>query len=340
MANKIITTLLENACPAIRYRIRTEILGESFNEETNCLQRQLLQENAVQEVLSWQGADGWKSSSFHGSRGIEAGVRILRENGVTQEHPAITAALDTLRNDPDTIYRGIGKPGKVLDQLGLGGSQMIRAVVFAYAGIEDESFVEGQIKVALDGFNFILSIRDLDEITFAYKNKLIFKPGVMWPSIYHLRLLAYTNKWRTPENYQLVVQGIKKLVELSPISQISVLQQSQLIAPASFTMQDFNPNMEQMRNAMWMQWFHRMDLLSRLGVIQSIAKLKQQVIRLDAILKQGQEWFTRNVSHSSFMNWGAYTGLALEKDWRTPKRREYDLTFRSLLIKHRFQETA
>jgi hypothetical protein len=162
----------------------------------------------------------------------------------------------------------------------------------------------------------------------------------MWPSIYHLRLLAFTNKWRTPENYHLVIEGIKKLVELSPIPHINVLNQSQLIAPASFAMQDFSPNLEQMSDAMWMPWFHRMELLSRLGVLQSIVELQKQVVRLDKILQQGQEAFTRKISHSSFMNWGVYTGLALEKNWRTPKRRVYDLTFRSLLIKHPFQATA
>ena len=297
MANEIITTLLNNACPSIQYRIRTELLGESFNDETNRLQRQLLQETIIQEVLNWQGADGWRSSSFHGSNGIEAGVRILREKGVVQGHPAITKALNALRKEPDILYRGIGKPGKVLDQLGLGGSQMIRAVVFAYAATEDESWVGEQIKVALDGFQSILSIGNLDDVTCRYKNKLIFKSGARWPSIYHLRLLAYTNQWRTPENYQVVVEGVKKLVELSPIPQVSALKQSQLIAPASFAMQDFNPNMDEMSGTMWMQWFHRMELLSRIGVIQSIVELQKQVIRLDEILAQGREWFTRQISH-------------------------------------------
>jgi hypothetical protein len=184
------------------------------------------------------------------------------------------------------------------------------------------------------------SISNLDEITCRHKDKLIFKPAVLWPSIYHLRLLAFTHQWRTPENHQVVVEGIKKLVELSPIPQISALKQSQLIAPASFAMQDFNPNMDEMSSAMWMQWFQRMELLSRIGVIPSIVELQKQVIRLDEILKQGKEWFTKQVSHSSFMNWGVYTGLALEKNWRTAKRRVYDLTFRSLLIKHPFPKTA
>jgi hypothetical protein len=122
-------------------------------------------------------------------------------------------------------------------------------------------------------------------------------------------------------------------VELSPIPPIYARKQSQLIAPASFAMQDFNPAMEKMSDAAWMQWFHRTELLSRLGIINSTAELKMQVMKLDEMLKQGNGWFTRKVSHNSFMNWGAYTGLCLERDWRSSNRRRNDLTFRSLIIK-------
>lgn len=32
--------------------------------------------------------------------------------------------------------------------------------------------------------------------------------------------------------------------------------------------------------------------------------------------------------------WGAYSSLTLERDWKDPRRRMYDPTFRSLLILH------
>jgi hypothetical protein len=35
-----------------------------------------------------------------------------------------------------------------------------------------------------------------------------------------------------------------------------------------------------------------------------------------------------------YTNWGAYTGLMLERDWRNEQRRANDLTFRCLLIQH------
>ena len=38
------------------------------------------------------------------------------------------------------------------------------------------------------------------------------------------------------------------------------------------------------------------------------------------------------LGHESFREWGAYTGLMLERDWRRPRQQINDLTFRSLLI--------
>ena len=336
-----IADLLKNACPSIQCRVRIEILGQpDTDNQVEDLQNRILQDNLVKEAIGWQGSDEWENSQFHSNNGIESGVRILCEKGVRRDHPTIKRALNVLKKQPDIIYRGIGKPGKILDELGFGGAQMIKAVVFAYPGAEHESCVKEQIKIALEGLEFIGCIESVDQLTETYKNKLVFKPTVMWPGIYHLRLLAHTRQWRTPENYQLVMKGVKKLVELSPIPSIHVRKQSQLIAPASFAMQDFNPNMEKMSGAMWMEWFHRMELLSRIGIVSSIGELQRQLTRLDEMLKQGSGWFMEKISHSSFMNWGTYTGLSLEKDWRSSKRRMYDLTFRSLIIKHPCHETA
>ena len=80
-----------------------------------------------------------------------------------------------------------------------------------------------------------------------------------------------------------------------------------------------------------MQWFHRMELLARLGVVEKIPELKRQIQTLEGILAVGQGMFTKRLNHPYFQKWGAYTGFALEKDWRINQRRINDLTFRSLL---------
>jgi hypothetical protein len=140
--------------------------------------------------------------------------------------------------------------------------------------------------------------------------------------------------WRTPENQKMIVRSIRHIVRLSPIPNIYVKYKSQLIAPASFCMDDFAPNMNNLPDAGWMLWFHRMELLARLGVIEQIPELKRQVKALTKIIQEDQGLFTKKLNHTYFQKWGAYTGLALEKDWRLPQRRINDLTFRSLMILH------
>ncbi len=334
----VIEELLESACPSIKYRTRSEILGLSTtSQEILELQDQILLDPTVQEVLSWQQPDGWLAWGFHGSKSMETGIRVLCEKGVDRRHPSLVRALEALEDRPDRLERGIGKPGKALDELGFGGSQMIRAVVLAYAGVEDKLFVNEQVDEALAGFKAVLEIDSIKSMVEEYKGKLVFKPGVRWPGIYHLRLLAFTRKWRTPENQAMLVSAIRRLVRLSPIPDIHVRCKSQWIAPASFCMHEFNPDMALMDEAAWMMWFHRAECLARLGVIRSIPELKRQVDMLETLLKSESGWFARKLSHPYFTKWGAYSGLMLEPNWLHPKSRVYDLTFRSMLILHYYK---
>jgi hypothetical protein len=99
-------------------------------------------------------------------------------------------------------------------------------------------------------------------------------------------------------------------------------------------MQDFAPMIDAMKPAEWMPWFHRMELLARLGVIREIPELLQQADILDEALNPQSSLFGRQLTHAYFRRWGTYTGLMLEKDWKVARRRHYDLAFRALLIRH------
>jgi hypothetical protein len=321
--------------------LRWEVLGEPRSaSRLRNLQRQILDDAAVQEVFSWQQFDGWLAWNFHGDKSIESGLRLLCEKGVEERHPIVANALRALKSETDRLDRGLGKVGQILDDKGLGGSQTIRAVVFAYAGVEDEAFVRKEIDRALTAFKAVLTVDVIDDLVELYKDKLVYQPDRLWPSLYHLRLLAFTRCWRTIENQRLLAESIQRLIDLSPLPNIHVRHKSQLIAPASFCMDDFNPDMTSLNDAHrrwdahWMMWFHRMELLSRLGVVRSIPALMRQINVFRETLAAGQGRFTPALSHVYFRKWGAYTGLMLERDWRDPQRRIYDLTFRSLLILH------
>ncbi len=331
--NKTIEFLLNNACSSIRYRIKKEILSEIDLSEEEALQNEILGDKLVQEFFARQNHAGWIDEDFHSEKGIETAIRLLSEKGIPSEHLPMKKMLDELERREYTFDKGcLFNVGKVLDEKGFGGSQLIRATIFSYAGIEDKEFIQNQIQSAIDKFEFVLSVDQIGDITAEYKNKLIFKNEVKWPSIYDLRLLAFTKTWRSKENKNIIISSIRQLIKLSPIPDILVLKGHQLIAPASFCMHDFCPDMSIFKDQDWMIWFHRMELLSRLGIVEYIEELKSQVDFLTNILNEDDGLFKKRLSHYYFTKWGTYIGLALEKDWRTEKRRICDLSFRSLLI--------
>jgi hypothetical protein len=338
-----INYLLAHACPPIQYRLRRELLKQPPSSgEMLALQSQILEDRAVKEVLSWQQPDGWIAWNFHGSHSMEAGIRLLCEKGLVASHPALAKALLTLGKETGRLARGLGKVGAILDDLGLGGAQLMRTALLTQAGVEDEPHVQActqaciqeQINLALANFKDILTITTLDDLVEAYKGKLVFRPGVQWPSIYHLRLLAWTYSWRSAKNREMIAACIQRLVRFSPMPDIKVRYKSQLIAPASFGMHDFNVNLNTLDDRDWMMWFHRMELLARLGVVRQVPELEAQAAALDEFLQAGRGKFTKKLNHAYFRKWGAYTGLMLETDWRDPQRRMNDLTFRALLIRH------
>ena len=325
--------LLSEACPSIQYRSRKELLGESTRlGSMRELQGRILEDPLVRRVMASRDEDGWLGSTFHGQGGIESGIRILCEKGVERGQPVLRDALLALERGSDRLSEGIGKVGGVLDDLGLGGSRLIRAVVFAYAGVDDRPLVKEQVAGALERMAAAADVAAVADIAEKYRDKLVFREGVIWPCIYDLRLLAWTRSWRTARHERLVTRGIRRMVELSPIPEIHVRLKSQIIAPASYCMHEFKPRLGSLSPAKWAMWFHRMEMMARLGVVRRVPALTEQVRQLRGMLADGDGLFVLPLRHGYFRNWGAYSGLMLEADWRAGTRRQSDLTFRSLVI--------
>ncbi len=184
-----------------------------------------------------------------------------------------------------------------MDSKGFGGSEAIRAVLFAKGGLEEKNFVRYQVEKALEAFDFVRSVGSLSEITENYGGKLVFKEGARWPSIYHLRLLAFTKEWRSEPNKKLLIGAIRRLAEMSPIEYALVRHKAQLIAPASVFMDDFNSDMDKLDSKGWMMWFHRMELLARTGIANEVPSIKRQIDQLQSILRKSG----RNLRRSSLV---------------------------------------
>ncbi len=329
--------LLAHAGPSIRYRLRREVLAEPPDSaDRAALQQEILRDARVQAQLALRQPDGWLGGAFHGWNEPESAVRYLTELGVEGSHPVIQGALEALTARGDRFDDGsLARVGKWLDAAGVGGSRMILACVFAYAGVEDAPVVAEQIPEALMGFAFAAGVGSMEEVCRPHRDgKLVFRDGVRWPSIYHLRLLALTHSWRTGENLAAVAAAVERLATLSPIPPIKLLHGSQIVSPASVYMNDFAPDPRQLTSAEWMQWFHRTELLARLGIAGRSPTVARQLQWLRGELAAHEGLFTRPLSHPYFTKWSQYMGLALEPDWKRRVARVCDLTFRSVLILH------
>jgi hypothetical protein len=258
------------------------------------------------------------------------------EKGVSFKHPALIHAMNALDRDTDRIAKDLGSFAQYFDENRLGGARMIQAWLLSIGGHCDHPLVLEQVDVALEGMKSIIDIKTFSDATEFHRNKLIFKPGLKWPGIYHLRILAYTRAWRSAENINMVAEAITKLAQFSPMPYALVRNRSQLIAPAAFAMLDLNPFLPNLDSPGWMMWFHRTELLARMGVAHRIDLISRQITYLQEILTQNGYNFTIPLDHVYFKHWGAYTGLMLEPNWRNFTSRINDFTFRSHLILNHF----
>jgi hypothetical protein len=301
------------------------------------LRKQILHDEAVERIRRLQFPGAWIGTRFHtagasSNYSTEVAIRFLCEKGVGGDHPLLTKALGALRGSDETFAREFFRVGRILDSKGFGGSYLIRATLFARAGMQTESFVEEQVMKTLRVFEAALGVNSLSDVADTYRGKFVFKPNALWPCIYHMRLLAFTSRWRTWSNIRRIASSIHHILELAPFPPIYVRAESQLVSPCGILtnnlakMHDPTP-----RNS---RWFEEMELMSRIGVMRKVPELRSKLEWLTKMLRASDGKFIGPISSDDFTKWSAYTGLALEKDWRSEKCRLCDLTFRSLLVLH------
>ncbi|GKX66368.1 hypothetical protein [Inconstantimicrobium mannanitabidum] len=341
-----IVYLLENACNSIKYRLKSEVLNNITHDEKIELQKQILSEKNVKEIISVQKADGWIGNGFHGSNAHapgmlnqEGGLKYLIEKGIQKDNPIIERAISSFSNRDitDLCYR---TKGKLVDEYVYPciGHRLYITTIIAHAGYEDKVDISNNIKLAFDSFISVLNIDSIDDLLTVYKGKLCFRDGIKWPCIYHLRTLAYTKSWRTHRNIQKLADSINKLIEILPLvdNDIYTKYKSQLVAPSeAFINQPFIPSFN--NNDVSQKWFERMELLAKCGVFPYVDKLQSELtlMKAEALMSNGILKLSVNPKNlSSFKVWGPYGGLALEENWRIKNRQWNDLTFRMVLISH------
>jgi hypothetical protein len=179
-----------------------------------------------------------------------------------------------------------------------------------------EKEIQAEITEAVEIFEQITTIQDKHEFLEQYKDKwILIKPIV--PSYYHLQLLSYTESWRSRGNFEKVSQGIANLFHLN-LPSVYLKHRSQIIAPANINLpQIIKPSNE----IEYLAWFDKTRMLLKVGYRnQKFLSTVRNFI--DSFS------FTMINNNYHFMKWGAYSGLALEPDWRSKTRKRLDILYR------------
>ena len=209
---------------------------------------------------------------------------------------------------------------------------MIRASLFAQAGYQNEEMISKWVDDALTGFRHIAEAECYEDIAYENKDqKFIFKGDKFIPVIYHLRILAFTEYWRTRENLEMLRTAYDKLYQWLPLPPMYYKSKGQMIAPLGNICVPVNQNFI---DEFGFAWFHIYELSARMGMLDGDSPFRQHFEELKkSILEYGDKASELQVKRKgAYTGWSGYSGLALESQWRKPMQIMHDFMFRILLI--------
>ncbi len=346
MKDKMIEFLLANANPSIRYRIKTEVLGEKVpDEEKQYLQSQILAEPVIQSIIACQKENGWLGNGFHGPNknagpfeNQEVGTKYLGEKLVYKDTPVLKRAMDAFVTTEltDLCYR---TKGKYFDEFryAANGQNNIRCACIARAGYDDVIDIKPQIQLVLDSFKRVLEVDSILDITRIRKSggkeKRVFNDYEKWPCYYHLDMLAHTQSWKTEENIRMLAQSVKKLLRTDrPECQVGADSWVGYVLGTTGCLHE-GYQLGYDKDGIHYTYLDRMEWLCRCGIAPYVEQLQNEVeILRNSISADGI--CTAPIDENQLRGFSTYGGQQLEVDWKSPTRRDCDVTFRALLILH------
>jgi hypothetical protein len=360
MKEKIMDFLLNNSDPSIVLRIKKELLNNlSAKDESELLSEIILQTN-IQTVIQSQKSDGWFGNHFHGASAkfgagmfdnMEVGLRYLAEKGFPAENEYISKAVNSfLLKDPLSydVYRikQPNPPGTDYTTTAF-GIYFIRCSLIVRAGHEflfpENEFIniKHDIDFSLKTFLNVLNYENIDDVIDRNRKKLCFKPNILWPCIYDLRVLAHSQGWRNDKNVSLLADSVNHLFSFPQSGDcVYSYRKGQYYSPCgAFIHYPILDGDSSSNGVIGSDWLDVMELFARCGMINQVKVLKNEYNSLVSALDENLNINLEIRKHRNEFLWGCYGGIALEQDWKTAIRKTCDLLFRILLIIHYAERT-
>ncbi len=131
----------------------------------------------------------------------------------------------------------------------------------------------------------------------------------------------------------MLAMAFEKLYEWLPLPPTYIKAGSQLVAPLGSIIHPINSEYNE-QYGFW--WFHFHELAARMGMLSEKSPFRKNFDLIDDTqLEQLAENLKRANQRAAYTGWGAYSGLALNADWKSKQNRISDLAFRLCLTKQK-----
>lgn len=358
--HKSIDFLLENANAVIQYRLRKEILRDLTKTDEENLLEQIYQTPHFKLVQSYVKPDGYIGSGCHSWsnwRGVilqhtpledaEAAARLLSYYAIPNNHQIITNFVAAMRNEEVLRTEFSYIPPEILRFenrfIGINSGNSLMALFHTMQAMlgygDDTDEVRSFQEISLKGFERVLEIASLDEITkynASLKKKYNYpyiEADEYYPDSYTLAMLAYTQSWRTPENVKMLADSLNRInMIMKPDNEMSIKIKGKSVVPCFALIRPLHPfRTDTLDYILYRRYLTEIAMLGvgqSVGIIhESVANVEEAldaagILRTSFDLPKYRRYLAGNLEYPK-----AYVDVKLEPDYKRKYAQECDLTF-------------
>lgn len=361
--NKSIDFLLEHAGAVIQYRLRKEILQDITKTEEENLLEKIYQTPQFQLVESYVKPNGYIGSGCHSwanwkgrvlqrtpLEDSETAARLLSYYQIPKEHPIIQNYIHALGDEELLKAEFSYIPPEVVRFenrfKGLNSGNSLGAIFFTIQAMlghgDDFKEVLNFQEISLKGFERVLGISSLEEITRLHKNvnKKYNYPYIeaedFFPDSYTMAMLAYTRNWRSKEHIHQVANALNHINRIMKTdNELSIKIDGKYYGACFPLVKPIRPFLaDRVEKILYRR---TLTEIAMLGVGRKVDVIEESVVNIEAALDEDgilrtdfdlpkyRNYLSKNLAYPT-----AYVDVKLEPDYGRKYARECDLTFWAL----------
>ena len=356
--SKSIDFLLENAGAVIQYRLHKEILRDlNQTQEENLLEK--VYQTPLFKLLStyvkpngyigsgMHSCDNWRGEVLHRTplEDGETAARLLAYYAIPKAHPYVADFVKAMR-DEETLRHEFSYIPPEIERyknrsIGLNNGNCLMGLLLtmqSLLGYGDDEEIRYFQEISLKGFERILEISSLDEITKERKTKGKYhypyiEADEYFPCSYTLAELAYTTAWRTPNNVQMLVDSLNHInAIMKPDSNMHIKVGNKYYAPCFALNRPLRPfRYDVVDIILYRRVLTEIAMLGvgeKVGIIrESVANVREAIdadgiLRMDLNSPHNKRYSPKNIEYPT-----PYVDVRLEPDYKQKYALECDLTF-------------